>query len=463
MTVSPHELPETQSSTTIVDPINDEYHQYETNVTPLNNRYQFIKHLQNGSFGKVSLALDLITNEKVSIKSVSKLNNNDSTMGPCVETAMNEIKILTMINEKIPTINVCKLLTSFEIDNYIIIVLEYCSQGDLYDLIHHRSLQLIEIVKLANQIGNAILQCHSIGIYHRDIKPENILIDSNSNFKLCDWGLATTTRINNEFNVGTEKYMAPECFMKNTVNNHYYIKNYDCKYSDYWSIGITLLTSMFGTCPFKSTSTHASIQFDYNFKNFVNYNNPYILYDIYSLMNSNCFEIFMNLLKIGNDEDDLSTFESKYRMRDLSKFLQDLNVKYIYGFTVDDVDADIETLNGQEIDDQDDDRGDAASLFEMDHDDLQFMTNSAKSTITSVDVDTDDQRNDEDSDEYLLLDYNKNNIPITNNGSSSHINTIKSTSDDTHSKLPPSLIESSVKSTKSCCTGTFTKCFIIDS
>ncbi|KAK6202816.1 serine/threonine protein kinase [Scheffersomyces amazonensis] len=422
--------------------VDDIYHHYETNTSPLNNRYQFIRHLQNGSFGKVSLALDLSTNQEVSLKSISKSTSN-TVNGPTVETALNEIKLLKSLKDG-P--NICQLLDAFEINDYIILVLEYCSQGDLYDLIHKRSLTMSEILSLSNQLSTTINYCHSIGIYHRDIKPENILIDSNSNFKLCDWGLATTTRISNEFNVGTEKYMAPECFLKNPTTKKYFTKTYDCVYSDYWSIGITLLSAIFGTCPFKSNN--ASIQADSNFKNFVNLNNPSVLYDIYPLMNSNCFEIFMNLLKVGNEEDDLLTFEEKIRKRDLKSFMNDLNARAINGFTVDDADFD------DEVEDEEFERNsDEASLFDMDHDDLQFMSHaSRKSTITSgSEKEEDKEFIDGSDDDYVLLEYNKNTIPIVQARTMiPHVHHHQH-QHHSYSKLPPSLIESSIKSTKSWC------------
>ncbi|KAK6458301.1 serine/threonine protein kinase [Scheffersomyces xylosifermentans] len=403
----------------------DEFQQYESGIALLYNRYQYVSKIQDGSFGRVSLALDTFTNTKVSVKAIPVLDGNASKSTK--DIAYNEISILQSLSSNstargdFDNSNVCKLIDSFEVSNYVILVLEYCSKGDLYDLIHERALTISEILRLSKQLHNAVSYSHSIGIYHRDIKPENILIDENDNFKLCDWGLATRTRENDEFNVGTEKYMAPECFLKNS-NDEYIISKYDCKYSDYWSFGITLIASIFGTSPFKPTkksdskNNTESIQSDSNFRNFVNYNNPHILYDIYSSMNQNCFQIFMNLLKVGSDEDDLATFNAKVRSRSLSKFINDLETNWIYGFTIDDEDKFYDT-NCKESDE---------AVFDMDHDDLEFMKQSY-TTITSDDDSEGVYKKEED-------------IAEEEEGE-----------DEFQFMKVPSLIESSMKSTKSWC------------
>ncbi|KAG7665652.1 uncharacterized protein J8A68_000858 [[Candida] subhashii] len=313
--------------------------------------YTTIKQLQSGSFGEVSLAKakDDTNQSLVCIKSMTK---KDSTIK---EIAYNEISILKQLNHH-P--NICQLIDSYEDDDKIYIVLEYCSQGDLYDLIHSTTLTDKQILNLSNQLIDAITFAHSRGIYHRDIKPENILIDSHGQFKLADWGLATTIEYNDEFNVGTDKYMAPECM---SSLRSIQPTTYDCKYADYWSVGITLLTSIFGTCPFKTNSQN---KLDSNFKNFVELNNLHILFDIYPNMNNNCFEIFVkNLLKIGTDDDDLDNYNSKIKSRDLNKFKSDLNKNWIYGFTLDEYEE--EEIEPEDISSTHEDQ----YVFNMDDDD----------------------------------------------------------------------------------------------
>lgn len=440
----------------------DEYRQYELGLHLLADRYHFVSKIQDGSFGKVSLALDSHSNSKVSIKAISKVNESSSKSSR--EIAYNEIRILEMLNttasSKLDFDNssVCKLLDSFEISNYVILVLEYCSKGDLYDLIHERTMTISEILRLAKQLYNAVGFSHSMNIFHRDIKPENILIDEHDNFKLCDWGLATTIRENDEFNVGTEKYMAPECFLTN-ASGQYIVSKYDCKYSDYWLFGVTLITSIFGTSPFKPTKKSSSkdssesIQSDSNFRNFVNYNNPHVLYDIYSSMNTNCFQLFMSLLKVGNDEDDLATFSSKARSRNLSKFIRDLESNWIYGFTIDDEDK-FYDINSKESDE---------AVFDMDHDDLELMKQSVTTITSDEEYDCNNMNNnnlkgisssqgntdedDEDYDNFELFDYNTSAvIPI---GSSRRHSSAKASS--SFSLKMPSLVDSSIKSAKSWC------------
>ena len=78
-------------------------------------------------------------------------------------------------------------------------------------------------------------------VMHRDIKPSNMLVNSNGEVKLCDFGVSAQliNSIANSF-VGTRSYMAPERLMGNP---QYKIK------SDVWSLGISLLELALGVFP----------------------------------------------------------------------------------------------------------------------------------------------------------------------------------------------------------------------
>lgn len=296
------------------------YLQYESGEVPLNNRYKFLTTIQEGSFGKVSLALDLespayassVTGNsdgaKVAIKAMYKNSNG--------AIARHEIAVLKRLGNNN---NVCRLLNHFETAGFICLVLEYCANGDLYDLIH-QSPSLVDVLVLARDLKNALEYIHSKGVYHRDIKPENILFDGEGKLKLCDWGLATKVRYSADWDVGTEKYMAPECrrvsqnapdFAASRDDDDTDLRqHYDCKYVDYWSMGITLLATIFGYCPFKPTSNSKSLELDNNYKQYVHFQNYGVLYDIYPNMNLTCFEIFICLLDVHPEKRQLDTFLS---------------------------------------------------------------------------------------------------------------------------------------------------------
>lgn len=316
----------------------ENYENYE-NCEILLDRYKIIRYLQKGTYGKVSLAKDLITNQQVSIKSIPIKYKS---------FAYHEIKILKLLvgNE-----NICQLITDFKHGNSIFLVLEYCSNGDLHDFLrkgnNNPSINSSGLYQIADQLYNAITFAHARGVYHRDLKPENILLSEKNVVKLCDWGLATTDRINQEFNVGTEKYMAPEVFINN-YNKDLDLKYYDAKFVDYWSFGMTLITILFGKTPFETVDGKSLIH-DSNFKKFLLFNQKEILFDIYPNLNLKGFKIFNSLFKINGIDDNLENFLAKIKQRNIHKFMNDLRQNYRSGLTIDEED-DVSNYNDIKID-----------------------------------------------------------------------------------------------------------------
>ena len=69
--------------------------------------------------------------------------------------------------------------------------MEHCSGGDLFDHIVDRGhLTEEEAARLFSQILDVLEYIHSQGICHRDVKPENMLLDSEGNLKIIDFGLS---------------------------------------------------------------------------------------------------------------------------------------------------------------------------------------------------------------------------------------------------------------------------------
>ncbi|CAI4362152.1 AMP_1a_G0009690.mRNA.1.CDS.1 [Saccharomyces cerevisiae] len=104
------------------------------------------------------------------------------------------------------------------------------------------------VKKVFLQICSALNYCHEHGIYHCDIKPENLLLDTEDNVFLCDFGLSTTsTYIKPNVCIGSSYYMAPERISfdgrvsSSKSGGHKLGKVCPSCNGDLWSLGIILI------------------------------------------------------------------------------------------------------------------------------------------------------------------------------------------------------------------------------
>ena len=67
-----------------------------------------------------------------------------------------------------------------ENENYLYLIMEYCSGGELFQHIsNNEKIKELEAVTFYHQIISGIEYIHKLGIVHRDLKPENLLLDNN--------------------------------------------------------------------------------------------------------------------------------------------------------------------------------------------------------------------------------------------------------------------------------------------
>ena len=143
--------------------------------------------------------------------------------------------------------NIVRLYESFEIDSHIVYVMEVCGGGDLLTFVRRRrKLNEDQAKFIFRQIINGLKYVHSKGVLHRDIKLDNILLTSEGDVKICDFGVSKIVQNKNlvmEDQCGTPAYIAPEVFSG---------KGYKGFQSDIWSAGVVLYAMLLGTVPFKA-------------------------------------------------------------------------------------------------------------------------------------------------------------------------------------------------------------------
>jgi len=127
----------------------------------------------------------------------------------------------------------------------IFIILEFITGGELFDkIIRHGRLNEADARRYFQQLIDGVDFCHNKGVYHRDLKPENLLLDSQGNLKISDFGLSAWPAQGSSLlrtTCGTPNYVAPE------VLSH---KGYNGALADTWSCGVILYVLLAGFLPF---------------------------------------------------------------------------------------------------------------------------------------------------------------------------------------------------------------------
>ncbi|CEJ87629.1 hypothetical protein VHEMI04469 [[Torrubiella] hemipterigena] len=247
-------------------------------------RYQTLSPLNHGSFGMVFLAQDLMTNQPVAIKCLTKKSDGaDDEQEFAVDDHSEEFALHRSLGTHE---NIVNLLNSFETESHFYLVMEFCGQGDLYEAIRngHGPLQTEHVRQFMLQLVDAVSFIHSKGVYHRDIKPENIFLTQDGSLKLGDFGLATTDKWSYEMTVGSDRYMAPEQF--DSAGDGYAPAE-----ADIWAIGICLLNILFSRNPFTTPTEADPIFLDYS-------RDKQSLFDVFPDMSQDTYEVIVQCMNL---------------------------------------------------------------------------------------------------------------------------------------------------------------------
>jgi tRNA A-37 threonylcarbamoyl transferase component Bud32 len=168
-------------------------------------------------------------------------------------------------------------LTRFQREARIVAKLDHPSIVPVYDFGEHREhpylvmrfvegetlkarlasgpLEQSEVTQIAEAVGGALSYAHSRGVLHRDIKPSNIILSSEGQIYLTDFGLARMAEagestLSRDMLVGTPQYISPEQASAD--------KRLDAR-TDVYSLGVVLYELLVGRAPFQADTPYAIV------------------------------------------------------------------------------------------------------------------------------------------------------------------------------------------------------------
>lgn len=225
----------------------------------LHRLYDVRNELGKGAFASVRLVVHIETGVNYAVKIIEKKKfalNHGSRRGDALK---DEVRILKQLDHP----NIIKLYDVFESDDFLYLILELVTGGDLFDRVIAQNGQGIS-ERLSREVFTQILDAteylHSMNVVHRDLKPENVLLlntqlhaslDSINHIqpnliKITDFGLSRIIGQGSFMKTlcGTPQYLAPEVLSADLLHD-----GYD-RAVDLWSLGVVLYVMLTGMAPF---------------------------------------------------------------------------------------------------------------------------------------------------------------------------------------------------------------------
>lgn len=210
-------------------------------ATVINDRYEIHKRVGRGGMADVFLARDLLLDRQVAIKILFPEFAVDPNF---VERFRREAQAAANLSHP----NIVNVYDWGKYEGTYFIAMEYVQGRTLAEILKtNKRLSPKQDAEIASEVAAALGFAHEAGLAHRDIKPANILIGSNGQVKVADFGIARAMNSATESNLtqagsvmGTASYFSPEQAQGAQPDPR----------SDLYSLGIVMYEMVAGKPPF---------------------------------------------------------------------------------------------------------------------------------------------------------------------------------------------------------------------
>ncbi|KAM8881341.1 calcium/calmodulin-dependent protein kinase type II delta 1 chain isoform X12 [Synchiropus splendidus] len=220
-----------------------------TTCTRFTDEYQLYEELGKGAFSVVRRCMKISSGQEYAAKIINtkKLSARDH------QKLEREARICRLLKHP----NIVRLHDSISEEGFHYLVFDLVTGGELFeDIVAREYYSEADASHCIQQILEAVLHCHQMGVVHRDLKPENLLLASKlkgAAVKLADFGLAIEVQGDQQawFGfAGTPGYLSPEVLRKDPYG----------KPVDMWACGVILYILLVGYPPFWDEDQHRLYQ-----------------------------------------------------------------------------------------------------------------------------------------------------------------------------------------------------------
>ena len=199
------------------------------------------KILGQGAYGKVYLVAKTVMG-KTKYYAMKVIRKDDIIDQKLTESAMAERNLLLEMSHPF----ILNLHYAFQTEKSLYLILDYVNGGDLFQHLSKKGYMSEKAARYYGaQVVLALEYVHAQNIVYRDLKPENLLIDSDGNIKMADFGISKQISadqiVKTHTLIGTAQYMPPEAFS----NSEGYGQAFDI-----WSLGCCLYEIVVGEPPY---------------------------------------------------------------------------------------------------------------------------------------------------------------------------------------------------------------------